>query len=333
MIKALSAACLLSILWCETLGAQTQCGVVRLDIPGGDAPSYDVNDSGVVVGFSAEPDQGAYIWSNGTVSYLKGINGVSTNATPYGLNKYGRVVGSSLGVDSNQHATLWVNKTPKDLGLLPGGSASRAEDINDLGHVVGAASDGSENHAFLWKGGELTALQDGRPNEGSVATAINNLDQIVGYDFEPVTRNTRALMWDHGTVTYLGSFGDSGVSVAYDINDSGQIVGQSLTGAGRHKAFLWENGVMKKLGTLGGITSQALAINSLGVIVGISTNADNRLRAFIWKNGIMKDLDPDTARHSSAAVAISNTGWVTGYIRKPADQGRFREPFRWKKRC
>ena len=165
---------------------------------------------GTVVGWSVN---GPFIWSAGVVTYLTAHDGASANAIPLGLNNKGRVVGTALGVDGNQHATIWNNGVPQDLGLLPAGDASRAEDINELGHVVGSAvgSDNTRTHAFIWTGQELTLLPDGLPNRGSVAMAINNLDQVVGYDIDPGTRTARAVMWDHGTVTYLGSIGNAGV--------------------------------------------------------------------------------------------------------------------------
>jgi probable HAF family extracellular repeat protein len=57
-------------------------------------------------------------------------------------------------------------------------------------------------------------------------------------------------------VTPLGDLG-GGQSIARDINNSGQVVGQSQDTSGRAQAFLWENGKMKSLGTLGGPTSFA----------------------------------------------------------------------------
>lgn len=332
MTKNLALACALSLLWCATGNAATQCGLLSLGLPDGeDAVATDINDAGTAVGLS---QQVAFTSSKGTATYLIGLDGAYSQSVALGLNKSGRVVGASPGPDGNRHATVWNNGTPRDLGLLPGGTWSQAEDVNDQGHVVGSAIGSDlEIHAFIWTGQKITELQDGLPNEGSVALAINNVDQVVGYDMEPGTRNARAVMWDHGTVTYLGSFGGAGISTAYDINDSGQIVGQSRTGAGRLRGFLWENGVLTNLGTLGGMTSQALAINSAGAIVGVTTNSANRLRAFIWKNGSMKNLDPETATNSGTALAISNTGWVVGYTRTPPAEFRFRVPFRWKKKC
>jgi probable HAF family extracellular repeat protein len=75
------------------------------------------------------------------------------------------------------------------------------------------------------------------------------------------------------TVTDLG--GLSGTQSA-QANDSGQIVGKSA-----NHAFLWENGSVKDLGTLGGEVSSANAINDRGQVVGESGTATGEIHAFL----------------------------------------------------
>lgn len=82
---------------------------------------------------------------------------------------------------------------------------------------------------------------------------------------------------DEYTFIDLGAFGGF-VSRAYDINNSGQVVGETDTPTGR-RAFLWENGVMSNLGSLGD-RSRAFAINNSGQIVG-ETDTPAGQRAFL----------------------------------------------------
>src|SRR5690349_17705259 len=68
---------------------------------------------------------------------------------------------------------------------------------------------------------------------------------------------------------------DLGPGVAYDINDRGQIVGAStviISGYEVEHAFLWNDGAMIDLGTLGGEFSRSAAghINNHGQIAGRS---------------------------------------------------------------
>src|SRR5713101_4163471 len=87
------------------------------------------------------------------------------------------------------------------------------------------------------------------------------------------------------TVIDLGGLGGSKSAQASAVNDLGQVVGKSA-----NHAFLWENGVMTDLGTLGGLVSSANAINDLGQVVGESETAAGEVHAFIWEHSSMRDL-------------------------------------------
>jgi len=112
------------------------------------------------------------------------------------------------------------------------------------------------------------------------------------------------------TVTNLGTLGDA--SEAYAINNVGQVAGLYRTGSGfDSRAFLWEDGVMQNLGTLGGDRSEAYGINDSGQVVGMSYTSSGTFRAFRWQNGVMQDLGTLGGTHSSAR-AINNAGQVVG---------------------
>jgi probable HAF family extracellular repeat protein len=98
------------------------------------------------------------------------------------------------------------------------------------------------------------------------------------------------------------------------INSKGQIVGYVFN-SGTLRAFLWSNGTMRFLGSLGGGTSFAHAINEAGQVAGMSLTANNQRHAFLWANGTMRDLGTLGA-DASVALGIDGNGRVVGYTEK-----------------
>lgn len=211
-------------------------------------------------------------------------------------------------------------------------------------------------HAFKWSDGvptDLGALPGDLTN--SVATSINAEGIVIGQsengDIDPLTgaREIRAVSWKEGRIRNLGTFGGNH-SIVGDINDHGQIVGYALntipdpfswiglflgsSNSTQTRAFLWENGHKRDLGTLGGPDAVAGGVNERGEVIGISytnsvansTTGLPTVAAFLWRKGKMIDLG-NFGGTFTAVSQINNRGQVIGASNLPGDE--LNDPFLW----
>ncbi len=134
-------------------------------------------------------------------------------------------------------------------------------------------------------------------------------------------------------VTDLGTLGGQH-SHAADINDAGQVVGWAYDASGARRAFLWEDGVMRDLGTLGGTRfTTADDINDNGQVVGHSSDATETLRPFLWSDGVMHNLDPGgQAPFYGPALRVNDSGWVvwTGQVGLTPSGSPLTRAFLWR---
>jgi probable HAF family extracellular repeat protein len=124
------------------------------------------------------------------------------------------------------------------------------------------------------------------------------------------------------TVTELGTLGGT-MAEAWGINNAGQIVGRAfLPGDLQYHAFLYQNGIMIDLGTIGANCetghSWAFDINEVGQIAGRTCSHGIGTRAFLWTAGHMADLGT-LGGTGSEARAINNAGDVVGTAAGPND--------------
>jgi len=133
-------------------------------------------------------------------------------------------------------------------------------------------------------------------------------------------------------VTDLGTLGGPS-SAAYDINESGRVVGWAKNAGDPNfpndpayqykRGFLYEDGVMSGIGTLGGDESWAYGVNESGQIAGeaLAFGALNFKRAFFWEDGVMTDLGTLGGPYAFA-WDINDVGQVVGSAAPDQFQGQ-----------
>ena len=297
-----------------------------------------LNQSGTAVGFSEtsipdpfpascflDPDcqvNHAFQWRNGTLTDLGALTG-DTSSAPQWISPNGLIAGLSETGQTDPlfpglpqiHAVLWKNGDIIDLGTLPvGGYESEAESVNSAGQVVGAV---------------LNRVPD--PN----SMAIQNFWFFnVPYGFQQ-----RAFLWDAQTgMQDLGTLPGGDDAQAIFINERGQVAGFSytnstvnpITGFPTQDPFLWENGKMTDLGTLGGTFGYPRWLNNRGGVVGVSNRAgDVTFHAFLWQKGMLKDLDT-LGGDTSLPGFLSDDGDIVGTADVPGPAPQDHHAILWR---
>lgn len=203
-----------------------------------------------------------------------------------------------------------------------GGPSNRANAINDRGWIAGFSSlpDGTR-HAALWRGsprggGALTDLGTlGGPNSSVVWPGLNDQGVAVGIA-QTATPDPFGEEWSCSAFFAVRSTGPTCLG------------------------FVWQDGVMTALPTLGGNNGYATAVNRRGQVVGWAETAVHdptcdtpqvlQFRAVRWEPGRRwrptrtTELRPLPGDSASAATGINERGQVVG-ISGECDQavGRF----------
>ena len=181
-----------------------------------------------------------------------------------------------------------------------GGASSRGSDISERGWVAGFSNraDG-DRHATLWRHGSLTDLGTlGGPHSNVQWHGLNNRGMVVGIS---ETAETDSLSEGWSCAPFFPS-----------------VTNRVCLG------FVWEDGVMTALPTLGGTHGYAASVNDRGQVVGWAENqvrdptCDSpqvlQFRAVLWEpsRNRKRELPPYPGDSTSAATAINNRGQVVG---------------------
>jgi probable HAF family extracellular repeat protein len=172
------------------------------------------------------------------------------------INDKDQVVGISglcsvaVGGASAEHALLWENGVPINLGNIGGQAWNTPVALNNRGQIVGFANtSGDENAplsptAFIWtKASGMKSIAPYATDTNDIAFDVNEKGQIVGQSFNANSGASRAFFWQDNTLSDLNTLVIQPTSLyltlAQGINDAGEIAGTAIdTSTGETVGFL-----------------------------------------------------------------------------------------------
>jgi len=143
---------------------------------------------------------------------------------------------------------------------------------------------------------------------------INAYGQVIGYSDVVGGSPWHAVMWEDDAILDLGTLAGTSKSIGRAINENGQLVGVSYVKSSKYSGFIYEDGVMSGIGSLGSNPdwTSANAINNAGQIVGYSKTTDGQNHAFLYQDGIITDLGT-LGGNTSEAWGINDAGMIVGW--------------------
>jgi probable HAF family extracellular repeat protein len=181
----------------------------------------------------------------------------------------------------------------------------------------------------------LTIL-DTLGGSSSGAMGINNRGQVAGGAALPGDTAGHAVLWSKGVITDLGSLQGGPYSVTYtNPNERGEVSGMSNTSTPDPNGedfcffttylgclgFLWQDGVLTALRTLGGNNSLAYQLNDRAQIVGVAENTTQdptctaynlEAKPVIWHNGAVQELPAVSGDPDGFGYGINDRGQIVG---------------------
>jgi probable HAF family extracellular repeat protein len=290
-----------------------------------------VNIHGEVAGHLVTLQGGFYqsigfTWADGAGALL--TNPPTESSTAVDIDRRGRVLVNRWVDSAGASVVHRGREIPSP--LVRDGRPLSGVAINDRGQVIGNSyTFGEGQNAYLWEPGVDPIDLGTLGGIWASATEINDAGSVLG-EWAQVIDNTwigRAFIWRDGEIVDLGTLGGDETRMTISsggkpdqLNERDEVTGQSETVAGETHAFLWRDGTMTDLGTLGGAWSVGFGINDHGEVVGLSETAAGELHAFLWRDGTMIDLSVlagVTGPGESRATAINNRGQILGWSWQP----------------
>lgn len=234
-----------------------------------------INTAGQVCGDirrSNNQESKAFLWENGQYRILPTLGG--PNASAYGINENGIIVGSAMDATQTSHPCIWKNGQCIEILVEGRHIVGSLLDINDQDVAVGWES---PDKPILWRNGIGSYLPFHPNYPKAQAWAINNQNQIAGWlidsDTPDAFRNEGGV-WTGGQVLGVGSLSGKIGAIARGINDQGYVIGNTENSP---EGYRWRNGKIENLNDLIPPIQQEFypdtiqipsAINNLGQIVG-----------------------------------------------------------------